>query len=346
MPVKLGLGLTALGSQLDLPLAQVRHAERLGFDIVWTAEAYGGDGLTPLAWLAGQTERIRLGTSVLPVAARPPTTAAMSINTLDALAGRGRAVLGLGVSGPQVVEGWFGQPWGKPARRMRDYVDIVRKVLRREEKLTSLSRDYPLPYQGPGAAGLGKPLKSILHTNPDIPILLGTGSDTMVRLTAEIADGWLTFGFTPGSMSRYGPLLEEGFRRAGGGKSLDDFEIVSGVELEITDDIEAAWMRRKPQVAMLVGGMGHEQMNFHRDRMERAGFAGAAAEIQEHFLRGAIEDAIAAVPDEFVDDGALIGPLSRIEERFAAWRSSGVTSLTLYTDDFEAMEMVAALAAH
>jgi F420-dependent oxidoreductase-like protein len=342
--MKLGLGLTDMHARMKLPVEQVRHAEKLGFDSVWTAEAYGADAITPLAYLAAVTERIRLGAGVMQLAARPPAAAAMAVNTLDALAGAGRVIAGFGASGPQVVEGWYGQPWGRPYWRMRDYVAIVRQVLRREGPVAHAGREISLPYTGPGASGLGKPLKSILHTNPDIPIWLGTGSESMVKLTAEIADGWLPFGFVPGSLEIYREWLEEGFRRAGAGKSFDDFEIQGGVQLEVTDDVKGALQARKPETALLVGGMGHRDMNFHKQRMIRQGYPEAAERIQELFLAGRRSEAIEAVPDEFVDAGALIGPLPRIRERFRQWQESGATGLTLYTRDFDAMELVARLA--
>ncbi|MFP6660855.1 MAG: LLM class F420-dependent oxidoreductase [Myxococcota bacterium] len=342
--MKLGLALSAFGAKLKLPVEQVRHAERLGFDSVWTAEAYGADALTPLAFLAAHTKRIRLGAGVLQLAARPPAAAAMAVSSLEALAGRGRVIVGLGASGPQIVEGWYGQPWGRPLHALRDYVAILRKIFAREGPVIHEGLAISLPYAGADATGMGKPLKSILHTNPAMPIWCGTGSRAMVELTAEIADGWLPFGFVPGSLDVYRPWLEEGFRRAGGGKSFKNFEIQASVALEVTDDIEGALERRRPQAALLVGGMGHPKLNFHKKRMIRAGFGDAAERIQELFLAGAREEAIKAVPLEFIDAGALIGPLARIEERFHAWRDSGVTGLSVQTDDQEAMQLVARLA--
>ena len=207
--MKLGLALEWAGASVAVPVARVQLAERLGFDSVWSAEAYGQDAFTPLAFLAAHTQRIRLGTAVAQLAARTPAATAMAAQTLDALAGRGRAVLGLGVSGPQIVEGWYGQPWGRPARRVRDYVAILRKIFAREAPVRHAGAEISLPYTGPGALGLGKPLRSILHTNPALPIWLGTGSRTMVTLTAEIADGWLPFGFAPGMLHRV-PALARG----------------------------------------------------------------------------------------------------------------------------------------
>src|ERR1700731_2912257 len=221
--MKLGLSIGYSRAQLEIPVQLVQRAEELGYDSVWTAEAYGTDAVTPLAYLAALTKRIKLGTGIMQLAARTPANAAMSAATVDALAGGGRFIAGIGVSGPQIVEGWYGQPWGKPYWRIKDYVAIMRKVFARAEPLTHAGREISLPYRGPGATGVGKPLKSILHMNPAIPIYLGTGNEATVKLTAEIADGWLPLGFVPGTMGEYAPWLEEGFRRAGGGKSFASF---------------------------------------------------------------------------------------------------------------------------
>src|SRR5216117_1511412 len=203
--MKLGLSIGYSGAELKLPVEKILLAERLGFDSVWTAEAYGSDAITPLAYLAAVTKRIRLGTGIMQLAARPPASAAMAAGTLDALAGGGRVIAGLGVSGPQIVEGWYGQPWGSPYYRVKDYVAIMRKIFRREGPVTHDGREISLPYKGEGSAGLAKPLKSILHMKPDIPIYLATGGEKMVKLTAEVADGWLPMGFVPGAMDEYGP---------------------------------------------------------------------------------------------------------------------------------------------
>ena len=226
--MKLGLMLGYSGAEMTLPVELVQQAEALGFDSVWTAEAYGSDATSPLAYLAALTKRIRLGTSIMQLAGRTPAMAAMQAATIDALAGGDRFIAGLGVSGPQIVEGWYGQPWGKPYYRIRDYVKIMQKIFAREEAVTHDGKEISLPYQGEGAMGIGKPLKSILHMNPKIPIWLGTGSESNVKLTAEIADGWFPLAFVPGMMDLYRPWLEEGFRRAGAGKSFADLEIQPG----------------------------------------------------------------------------------------------------------------------
>jgi F420-dependent oxidoreductase-like protein len=264
---------------------------------------------------------------------------------VDALAGGGRVIAGLGVSGPQIVEGWYGQPWGKPYWRIRDYVAIMRKVFERKDPVVHAGREISLPYTGPGALGVGKPLTSILHMNPRLPIWLGTGTEANVKLTAEIADGWLPLGFVPRLMPMLRPWLEEGFRRASGGKGFADFEIQARAEVVITEDVKAALARMKPRVALYAGGMGHRDRNFHKDMMIRRGFGDAAQRIQELYLAKRKDEAIAAVPDEFCDEMSLVGPVGRIRERYRAWADSGITGLTLVTEQSEAMELMASLAA-
>ncbi len=341
--MKLGLMLGYSGAEMKLPVELVQRAEALGFDSVWTAEAYGSDATSPLAFLAAVTKRIRLGTSIMQLAGRTPAMAAMQAATIDALAGGDRFVAGLGVSGPQIVEGWYGQPWGKPYWRIRDYVSIMRKVFAREEGLTHEGKEISLPYRGEGATGIGKPLKSILHMNPKIPIWLGTGGEANVKLTAEIADGWFPLAFVPGMMDLYRPWLEEGLRRAGGSKSLADLEIQPGVSVIVTDEIQQALGRMKPGIALYVGGMGHRDKNFHNDMMVRRGYADAAAKIQELYLAGRKREAIEAVPDEYCDEGALIGSPQRIRGRYKEWENSGATGLTLSCRQTEGLELLAEL---
>jgi F420-dependent oxidoreductase-like protein len=341
--MKLGLMLGYSGAEMKLPVELVQRAEALGFDSVWTAEAYGSDATSPLAYLAAVTKRIRLGTSIMQLAGRTPAMAAMQAATIDALAGGNRFIAGLGVSGPQIVEGWYGQPWGRPYWRIRDYVSIMRKVFAREEPLTHEGREISLPYRGEGATGIGKPLKSILHMNPTIPIWLGTGTESNVRLTAEIADGWFPLAFVPGMMDLYRPWLEEGFRRAGGGKGFEDFEIQPGVPVIVTDDVGQALAQMKPAIALYVGGMGHRDKNFHNDMMERRGYPEAAQRIQELYLAGRKREATLAVPDGYCDEAALVGPPQRIRDRYEEWESSGATGLTLSCRQPEGLELLAEL---
>ncbi len=339
--MKLGLSIGYSGAHLDIPVKLVQRAEELGYDSVWTAEAYGSDAVTPLAFLAAHTSRIKLGTGIMQLAARTAANAAMSAATVDAMAGGGRFIAGLGVSGPQIVEGWYGEPWGKPYWRMRDYVAIMRKIFRREAPVTHDGREISLPYAGPGAMGIGKPLKSILHMNPDIPIYLATGNEATVKLTAEIADGWLPMGFMPGAMEEYRPWLEEGFRRAGNGKGFKDFAIQASVHVEVDNDVAGALARLKPEVALYVGGMGHRSKNFHNDIMVRRGFGDAAQRIQELYLAGRKDEAIASVPDEWVDIKSLVGPPARIRQRYRAWEDSGADSLSVRSRQPEAIETMA-----
>ena len=341
--MKLGLMLGYSGAEMTLPVEQVQRAEELGFDSVWTAEAYGSDATSPLAYLAAVTKRIRLGTAIMQLAGRTPAMAAMQAATIDALAGGDRFIAGIGVSGPQIVEGWYGQPWGKPYWRIRDYVSIMRKIFEREEPVVHEGKEISLPYTGEGAMGIGKPLKSILHMNPKIPIWLGTGSESNVRLTAEIADGWFPLAFVPGMMDLYEPWLEEGFRRAGGGKSLADLEIQPMLSVRVTDDVGKALARMKPGIALYVGGMGHRNKNFHNDMMVRRGYPEAAEKIQELYLAGRKNEAVEAVPDEYCDESALVGPVQRIRERYGEWESSGATGLILSGAQPEAMELMAGL---
>lgn len=339
--MKLGLSIGYSKAHMDLPVKLVQRAEELGYDSVWSAEAYGSDAVTPLAFLAAVTKRIKLGTGIMQIGARTPANAAMCAGTVDALAGGGRFLAGLGVSGPQIIEGWYGTPWGRPYYRMKDYVAIMRKIFRREEALTHEGREISLPYTGEGAAGVGKPLKSILHMNPDIPIYLATGNESTVKLTAEIADGWLPMGFVPGAMNEYRPWLEEGFKRAGNGKSLANFEIQASVHVEVGNDVKAALQKLKPEVALYVGGMGHKDKNFHKDQMVRRGFGEAADRIQELYLAHRKEEAIAAVPDEWVDLKSLVGPPARIKERYRTWLDAGATAMTVRSRQPDAIETMA-----
>jgi F420-dependent oxidoreductase-like protein len=342
--VKLGLTIGYSGANLRLPVERIIRAEKLGYDSVWTAESYGSDAVSPLAYIAAITKRIRLGTGVMQLAARTPANAAMCAATVDALAGGNRFIAGLGVSGPQIVEGWYGQPWGRPYYRLRDYVAIMRKIFRREEPVTHAGKEISLPYTGPGAAGLSKPLKSILHSRPDIPIFFGAENEATVKLCAEVCDGWLPLGLIPGSFSRYRPWLEEGFRRSGAGRSLDRFEIFPIVPVVIDRDVQAAFDRMKPDIALYVGGMGARSKNFHNDLMKQQGFPEAAARIQELYLAGRKQAAIDAVPDELIDLRALVGPPDRIRSRYREWEKSGATGLLLRTNDDKAIDLMAEVA--
>ena len=342
--MKLGLAIDHGARHIDIQLARVQRCEALGYDSVWTAEAYASDAITPLAVIGSHTKRIRLGTAVMQVAARSPAMAAMQLGTLDALAGGNRVIGGLGVSGPQIVEGWYGEPWGNPKERLRDYTLIMKKIFSRDAPVSYAGVELSLPYSGPDASGMGKPLKSIMHFESTPKIFLGTGAKQTVIMTGEIADGWLPFGLRPRNLDLFKGWLEEGFERAGGGKSWKDFEIQGGVSLEITDDLATALAAAKPFVALYVGGMGHPKLNFHKKRMTREGWGEAAERIQELFQAGKRQEAIDAVPDEYIDEGGLYGPAQRIKERWRSdWEAMPYTGITVRASQDEAYELMAEL---
>jgi F420-dependent oxidoreductase-like protein len=344
--MKLGLSLGYSGARLDLPMDNILLAERLGFDSLWTGEAYGSDAITPLAYIAAKTDRIRLGTGIMQLAGRTAAMCAMQAQTVDALAGGSRVIAGLGVSGPQIVEGWYGEPWGNPYYRLRDYMQIMLKIFARESPVAHEGREINLPYPrtAPGSSGLGKPLMSILHPNPSLPIWLGAGGAATTRLSAELGQGILPLRFVPGALAEIGPWLLEGFARAGGDKGWDGFEIQAGVGVAITDDAQGALNARKPTIALYVGGMGARGQNYHNEAMAKAGFADEAAKIQDLFLAGRKDEAAAAVPDAYVERGVLIGTPEHIAERYVAWAESGVTGITIATEQPEVLELMADLA--
>lgn len=340
--MKLGLGLDLYrGAAMEVPVEQVRRAEELGYHSVWSAEAYGADAFSPLAYLAALTSRIRLGTDIAQIAARAPAATAMQAMTIDALAGGGRVIVGLGVSGPQVVEGWYGQPWGNPNRRLREYVAVMRKVFAREP-LTYDGVEFRLPYAGPGALGQGKALRSILHPAGEIPIWLAAGGPRNTALAGEVADGLLPMGWGPDGAEVFGPHLEAGFAARGG--KPDGFEIFGGVTVVLTDDVRGALDAMKPLTAMYVGGMGSATHNYHREAMARRGFPEAAARIHELWLAGEREAAIAAVPDEYLEQGALVGTPERIRRSWEPWTRRGLTGLIVRTEGTGGLELLADLA--
>lgn len=324
MALKLGLmdGYWGARPPRDL-IGKVQRAEALGYWGFFTAEAYGSDALTPLAWVGAHTQKIKLGTAIVQLSARTPTATAMHALTLDHLS-NGRLILGLGVSGPQVVEGWYGQPFAKPLARTREYIDIVRQVLAREHPVSNPGPHYPIPYpeDGIGSWGLGKPLKPITHPlRADIPIFLGAEGPKNVALAAEICDGWYPL--------YYSPEREEVYADAIAGRA-DDFEIMYPMQMHVTDDIDAGRLEVKKNLALYVGGMGTRDRNFHNALVVRLGYADAARQVQDLYLDGKKAEAAAAVPDELVDDIALVGPRDRIKQRLAAWEDSAVTSLLVW----------------
>jgi F420-dependent oxidoreductase-like protein len=320
-------------------------ADRLGVDSVWTAEAYGSDAFTPLAWWGSHTSRIRLGTAVAQMSARTPTATAMAALTLDHLSG-GRAILGLGVSGPQVVEGWYGQPYPRPLARTREYVEIVRDVIARQGPVTYAGQFYQLPLTGEGTTGLGKALRSTVHPlRPEIPIHLAAEGPKNVALTAEIADGWLPLFYSPRMDPMFRGLLDEGFAKRSAERSpAADFEVSATVPVVVADDVEQAADTVRPFIALYVGGMGAKGANFHRDALDRLGYSDACDEIQAHYLAGRKAEAVAAVPTALVEDVALVGPAQKIAHDLEAWRRTAVTTL-LVQGDPTAVRTVAALLA-
>jgi F420-dependent oxidoreductase-like protein len=345
MSLKLGLntGFWASGAPSPAALEAVKEAERLGFDSIWTSEAYGCDVLTPLAWWGSQTEKVRLGTAIMQMSARRPTAAAMAAMTMDHLSG-GRFILGLGVSGPQVVEGWYGEPFAKPLARTREYVSIVRNAIARREPVTSDGAHYPLPANGrEGITGLGKPLRSTLHPLRErIPICLGAEGPKNIALTAEIADGWLALFYSPHHDAElYRPFLEEGFARRD--RPHDDFEIHASIPFVVHDDVERAADMIRPRLALYFGGMGARSMNFHREVPVRMGYEAEARKIQELFMDGKKDEAAAAVPTRLVEQLALIGPADKIRHDLEAWRESSVTSLLIEPGPPERLRQAAEL---
>ncbi len=323
--LKLGLQLGYWGAMAP-GMAHVelaKEAENLGFDSVWTAESWGNDAFTPLAWIGAHTSKIRLGTSVAQLSARTPTACAMTVLAMDHLS-NGRMILGLGASGPQVVEGWYGQPYSKPVTRTREYVEIIRKVLARKEPVSYSGEFYQLPYQGPGAWGMGKPLKAITHPlRNHVPIFLGAEGPKNIEQTVEIADGWLPLYYSPYRPEVYAEHLK---------KAKPGFEITAMAMVSISDNVDEALYMVKAMLGFYIGGMGFKQRNFHKELMARFGYEEEANRIQDLFFEGKREEAIAAVPTRFADEISLVGPKERIREKIQDWKKSPVTTLNLMGD--------------
>jgi F420-dependent oxidoreductase-like protein len=336
------LGLTAgySGATLSVNLPLVQEAERLGFDSVWTAEAYGSDAITPLCWIGANTTRIRLGTAIMQMPARTPAMTAMTAMSLDQLSG-GRFILGIGPSGPQVVEGWHGVAYGKPLTRTREYIAIVRKILVREAPVEFKGEHYQIPYAGSDASGLGKPLKSILHGRRDLRIYTASIGAKGIETSAEVADGLIPVWMNPERMDLIEPHLAAGFKKAAPGKRREDFAIAPFVTCVMGDDLERCRMPVKGMLALYVGGMGARGRNFYNDYARRLGYEAEAAKIQDLFLDGKKAEAMAAVPDRLVDEIALVGPRARIVDRLGAWKGSGVTDLLVGAGQPEALRVLA-----
>ena len=315
--MKLGILLrTEAGAGLDMNL--VLEAERLGYDSAWTGEAYGGDAVTPIAWMLARTTKIKGGTGIMQMPGRTPTCAAMTAMSLQALSG-GRFLCGIGPSGPQVVEGWHGQPYGKPQARTKEYISIIRQVFARQGPVEHQGEHYQIPYTGPGASGLGKPLKSILHPDPNLKIYTASISPAGLRTAGEVADGVLPFLMSPEKADQIVAPVREGMTRSG--KMPADFDIAPYVRIRMGDDIEACRNAIRPQLAFYIGGMGARNKNFYNDAVKRMGFEAAALEIQNLFFAGKRDAATAAVPDALVDETSLVGPKERIRDRLQAWKA-------------------------
>ncbi|MGH8985252.1 MAG: LLM class F420-dependent oxidoreductase [Acidimicrobiia bacterium] len=344
MRLGINFGYQDWGAGLPQAIELAREADALGFHSGWTAEAYGTECITPLTWLAASTERLNVGSAIMQMPARTPAMTAMTAATLDLMSG-GRFLLGLGLSGPQVVEGWHGQPYGKPLAKTREYVEIVRTILARQAPLEHHGEHYDIPFSGPAATGLGKPLKIIVHPRrADIPVYLAAIGPKNVELAAEIADGWLPIFFSPYRFKdAFGAALDAGFARAGAGKGLDRFDIAPTVTVMLGDDVDTLRGFAKPMVALYVGGMGARGKNFYNDLACRYGFEGAAKEIQDLYLDGKKQEAAAAVPDQLVDEISLIGPKERIADRLDVWRESGITTMILGAAQPETLRIVAEL---
>jgi F420-dependent oxidoreductase-like protein len=313
---------------------KAQEAERLGYDSVWVAESWGNDAFTFGAWVAAHTDTIKIGTGVVQLSARTPTATAMAAVTLDHLS-QGRLILGLGVSGPQVVEGWYGRPANRPLARTREYVEIIRRALRREGPLEFDGKFYPLPYRGEGSTGLGKPLKIMTHPlRADIPIYLGAEGPKNVTQTAEIADGWLPLYYSPFRNDVYADQLAA---------AKPGFEVAVIVAMNVTDDVAAGLWPVQAMLGFYIGGMGAKGQNYHTKLMARMGFEEEAYKIQDLFFAGKRDEAIAAVPQDFADEISLVGPPSRIRERLDSWEKTPVTTLIVSAQDNAQMKQIADL---
>lgn len=310
-------------------LDAIKEANRLGFQSAWSAEAYGSDALTPLAWWGSHTEQIRLGTSIIQMSARTPAATAMAAVTLDHLSG-GRFILGLGASGPQVVEGWYGRPYPRPLERTREYVQIVREIIAREQPVEFHGKQYDMPYTGDDGMGIGKPLKSTVHPiRNHIPIYLGAEGPKNVSLAAEIGDGWLPLFFSPKDDAWYRERLAIGFAASGEDGKADRFEVASMMTIVPGDDVDECADLVRPFVALYAGGMGAKDVNFHFDVFARMGWEHIATQVQELYLQGKKQEAAALIPLEMVEDVALVGPVDKIRDDLAKWKETCLTTMLL-----------------
>ena len=341
--MRLGLVSGYSGPKMNETMQVILEAERLGFDSVWTGEAWGSDVVSFLAFVGARTSTIKLGAGILQMQARTPAMTAMTAMTLDGLT-NGRFLIGLGPSNPQVIEGWHGVAYGKPLQRYREYIDIIRRILVREQKLRYDGQEYQIPYAGPDASGLGKPLKSILHGRPDMKIYTASIGPKGIALAAELADGLLPVWMSPDwCADYYTPQLEAGFARAGNGKSSRNFDLAPYVSCVLGDDLDACRAPIKASLALYIGGMGARSKNFYNSYVRNFGYEGLAGQLQDLYLSGRKAEAQAAVPDELVDAVALVGPKERIAEQLSRWKASPVTTMLIGTNQVEALRVLAEL---
>jgi len=342
--MKLGFLLGYSGKQIHIPMDLIKHAESMGYDSVWTAEAYGNDAVTAASWILAQTDKIKVGTAIMQMPARTPAMCAMTTMALDQLSG-GRFIAGLGASGPQVVEGWHGVPYGKPVTRTKEYIRIMRKIMAREGPVEFDGQIYQLPNKGEGTTGLGKPLKSILQASPDIPIYTASITPAGLRCAAEVADGVFPVWMDPNKYSVVGEHLDAGFAKAGNGKSLADFNVAPFVMVMLNDDLNAAYDALRPWLALYIGGMGAKGKNFYTDYATRLGYGDEATRIQDLYLSGKKAEAEALIPNQLLDEVALVGPAARISERLAPWKEAGkrgeVGTMLLTVQDPVILELLA-----
>jgi len=320
--MKLGVLLGYSGKHINVPLELIKQAESMGYDSVWTAEAYGNDAVSLAAWLLALTNKIRVGTAIMQMPARTPAMCAMTTMSLHHLSG-GRFIAGLGASGPQVVEGWHGVPYDKPVTRTREYIQIMRKIMEREGPVEFDGQIYHMPNRGEGTTGLGKPLKTILEPTPQVPIYTASITPAGLQCAGEVADGVFPVWMDPNKYHILGEHLEQGFAKAGKGKSLRDFDVAPFVMVAANDDLPAAFDALRPWLALYIGGMGAKGKNFYHDYAARLGYADVAARIQDLYLSGKKMEAQALVPNELIDEVALVGSHGRIVERLAPWKAAG-----------------------
>jgi F420-dependent oxidoreductase-like protein len=341
--MKLGFLLGYSGKQIHIPIDLIKQAESMGYDSVWTAEAYGNDAVTSAAWVLAHTSKIRVGTAIMQMPARTPAMCAMTAMSLDQLS-EGRFIVGLGASGPQVVEGWHGVPYGKPVTRTKEYIQIMRKIFEREGPVEFDGQMYQMPNQSEGTTGLGKPLKSILAAT-DIPIYTASITPAGLRCAGEVADGVFPVWMDPNKYSVLGDSIGQGFEKAGGGKGLDNFDVAPFVTVAMSDDLNAAYDALRPWLALYIGGMGAKNKNFYHEYATRLGYGDAADQIQTLYLSGKKPEAEALVPNELLDEVSLIGPRERIIERLGPWKEAGkrgeVGSMLLGVQDPVVLELLA-----